>query len=469
MSLTPPLIRKLSQIRDVDPSGRSDGWFLQWDETAQKHVFAEVTLATLGAEAVGVAAGLVSAHEAAVDPHPQYANAAAVAASLAAKADLVGGVVPSSQLPALVVTDVYTVPDEAAMVALAAEQGDLAIRADGAGTFVRNAGDAGNATDWTLLNVPTAPVTSVNGLIGAVTLGYADVGAMPATATTADVAESSGRRYLTDAQQSALQAVAAEVSGTLLRSTGGGLGILHPTYNILDGEPQTPMASVVGINIDGTLRHVTGVADRKVLIGESDSVFGWATLGTGDITGLQTALAGKLAAASNLSDVASVRAACANLRTWHVLAGSAAGTTPLTGTTDETAVVSIAIPAGAMGPNGILRITLTLSYTSSANNKTFRLRFGAANDLSGTAFLQRTETTLRRFSDVRSIMNRGSASSQIGSTGVGNGAFGSFNVANVTSAVNTAQTSYLIISGQLANSGEQFVVESYLVEVMYGA
>ncbi|WP_437193538.1 hypothetical protein [Planctomicrobium sp. SH527] len=101
-------------------------------------------------------------------------------ASLNAKADLIGGVIPSSQLPALVKTDVFTVEDEEAMLALDAQTGDVAIRTDLSKTFIHNGGDEGTADDWSELISPTDAVTSINGLIGSVTLGYVDVGAAPA-------------------------------------------------------------------------------------------------------------------------------------------------------------------------------------------------------------------------------------------------------------------------------------------------
>lgn len=96
------------------------------------------------------------------------------------KADLIGGVIPSSQLPALVKTDVFTVDSEDEMLALDAQTGDLAIRTDITKTFVHNGGDSGTDEDWSELISPTDAVTSVNGLIGAITLGYADVGAAAA-------------------------------------------------------------------------------------------------------------------------------------------------------------------------------------------------------------------------------------------------------------------------------------------------
>lgn len=102
-----------------------------------------------------------------------------LSASLAAKADLVGGLIPTSQIPPLSLTTAVTVASQAAMLALTTAQvqpGDIAIRTDGAGTFILTATDPSVLANWSLLNSPTDSVTSVNGQIGAVSLGKADVG-----------------------------------------------------------------------------------------------------------------------------------------------------------------------------------------------------------------------------------------------------------------------------------------------------
>lgn len=122
---------------------------------------------------------LLTSHLAAADPHSQYAKTT----DLATKADLVYGTVPSSQLPALVVTDVFTVSSQSAQLALTAQKGDIAIRADLSKSFAHNGGSAGTMADWSELVSPSDAVTSVNGLIGNVTLGYANVGAAAASHT----------------------------------------------------------------------------------------------------------------------------------------------------------------------------------------------------------------------------------------------------------------------------------------------
>jgi len=93
------------------------------------------------------------------------------------------GKVPSSQLPAIAITSISTVASQAAQLALTAQEGDVAVRSDENKSYVHNGGTAGTMADWTLLATPTDTVLSVNGMTGAVTLGYADVGAAASSHT----------------------------------------------------------------------------------------------------------------------------------------------------------------------------------------------------------------------------------------------------------------------------------------------
>lgn len=90
-----------------------------------------------------------------------------------------GGYISTSQLPPLSLNTAVTVASQAAMLALSTAQvqpGDLAIRTDGAGTFILTATDPSVLSNWKLLNSPTDVVTSVNSQTGAVVLSKTDVG-----------------------------------------------------------------------------------------------------------------------------------------------------------------------------------------------------------------------------------------------------------------------------------------------------
>lgn len=95
---------------------------------------------------------------------------------------LVGGLLPTSTLPPLAISQPFAVANQAAMLALAAERGDMAIRADNGRTYALSTDSPGTLGDWLEITSPGL-VASVNGFTGAVVLGAADVGAQPLDAT----------------------------------------------------------------------------------------------------------------------------------------------------------------------------------------------------------------------------------------------------------------------------------------------
>ena len=102
-----------------------------------------------------------------------------------------GGKIPGSQIPAVAITDVFTVASQAAMLALTAERGDIAVRSDINKSFALAAEPASTLGNWVELRTPTDAVLSVAGKTGAVTLTNTDVGAAPVNTTLTDAAAAS--------------------------------------------------------------------------------------------------------------------------------------------------------------------------------------------------------------------------------------------------------------------------------------
>ena len=98
----------------------------------------------------------------------------------------------TSQLPSLAITSTSVVASEAAMLALSAEEGDVAIRTDNGKTYLL-AGNPSTLADWKEVTAGGA-VTSVNGQSGNVSL------------STTDVSEGSNQ-YFTDARAKAAAVV----------------------------------------------------------------------------------------------------------------------------------------------------------------------------------------------------------------------------------------------------------------------
>lgn len=133
----------------------------------------------------------------------------------------------------------------------------------------------------------------------------------------------------------------------------------------------------------------------------------------------------------------------------------------VTGTLSETALATVAVPAGLMGTDGGLLVYSSWSYTSSANNKLLRIRLGG---IAGTQFLGATLTTTSMVSDMRRIRNRNSAASQVGSTGIGSvGLIMGSSTTLPTAAINTAVSQDLVFSGDLDDTGETIALENYEV------
>jgi hypothetical protein len=85
------------------------------------------------------------------------------------------GTVPTGALPALAITQPFPVANQAAMLALTAQRGDVAIRADNGRTYILATDSPTTLADW--LELPAVGViTSVNGYTGVVVLTKNDVG-----------------------------------------------------------------------------------------------------------------------------------------------------------------------------------------------------------------------------------------------------------------------------------------------------
>lgn len=99
---------------------------------------------------------------------------AAVAASGSAS-DITTGTLPTSVLPPLAINETFVVASQAAMLALTAQRGDMAIRTDLGRTFVLATEGASTLANWAQVTAG-GDVTSVAGRTGAVVLTKADVG-----------------------------------------------------------------------------------------------------------------------------------------------------------------------------------------------------------------------------------------------------------------------------------------------------
>ena len=155
--------------------------------------------------------------------------------ALNTKADLVGGKVPTSQLPSLAVSEYLgAAANQAAMLLLSGERGDWCIRTDLSSTFVLVSDGGSSIGDWQELATPASPVSSVNGYTGAVVLGASDVGAVNLTGDnmTGDLTLGTDKVVLDAGDGSATfeGLLTLEETPTALRIGDGGRGLKVNTY-----------------------------------------------------------------------------------------------------------------------------------------------------------------------------------------------------------------------------------------------
>lgn len=178
-------------------------------------------------------------------------------AALALKADLVGGVIPTGQIPSLAISDVFTVANQAAMLALTAQRGDMALRTDNGHRYVLSTDSPGTLSDWIDLGAATDAVASVNGQTGIVVLGKSDVG-LSNVDNTSDAA-----KPVSTATQTALNLKAPLASPTFTGTVSGitkamvGLGSVD---NTSDASKPISTATQTALNLKVNTASLAAVA-----------------------------------------------------------------------------------------------------------------------------------------------------------------------------------------------------------------
>jgi hypothetical protein len=99
----------------------------------------------------------------------------ATVATSGSASDITTGTLPTSVMPPLAINDTFTVASQAAMLALTAQRGDVAVRTDIKRNFILAAEGASTLANWVQLE-GGSDVTSVAGRTGTVVLTKTDVG-----------------------------------------------------------------------------------------------------------------------------------------------------------------------------------------------------------------------------------------------------------------------------------------------------
>lgn len=158
------------------------------------------------------------------------------------------------------------------------------------------------------------------------------------------------------------------------------------------------------------------------------------------------------------------------MESWKVVSKSGAAAV-VTGTTTETAAVTVTIPAGLMKENSILRVKAfgKISTAADAVNKSYTVRFGGTGGIGTSSQIYAAgDTVTGVISFECSLFNRNSLTSQV--AGLRNTFTGTGRTTSqadlVSTSVNTAQDSFVYICLDPANVGDVMSIEAYSVEVL---
>jgi hypothetical protein len=188
--------------------------------------------------------------------------------------------VPTIHIPPLAVTDTFVAANQAEMLALTAQRGDLCIRTDTGRTYVLAAEPASTLANWKEV-LAAGQVTSVNGQTGVVNLTATNVGAAtPADVTSAisnhEAASNPHPIYLTQAEGDSFYALIGH-NHTGVYATPGDVTTAitnhenaanpHPIY--LTQAEADLLYAVIGHNHDGTYLTQAQADLRYALIGHN--------------------------------------------------------------------------------------------------------------------------------------------------------------------------------------------------------
>ena len=270
------------------------------------------------------------------------------------------GLVPASQIPPIAITDTFVVASQAAMLALTAQVGDIAIRTDVNKTFILQTSPASTLVNWIEVLTPADGVTSITAsspLTGGTITSTGSIGIQSASTTQA------GAVQLTDSTTSTSTSTAATPASVksaydLATTANSAAATAQSTAN---AKVASVTAGDSSVSIGGTTTAPTvAVSQANLTIAESQ------------VTNLTTDLAGKVSTSRTISTTSPLSGGgdlSAN-RTLSIADATtlAKGAVQLTDSTSSTSITTAATPNSVKSAydlaNAAVPNTRTVSTTS---------------------------------------------------------------------------------------------------------
>ncbi len=170
--------------------------------------------------------------------------------ALGNKADLVGGLVPTSQIPAIAITEFLgEVANQSAMLALIGQRGDWCIRQDLGSVFILIADAPNLLASWQEVEYPSSPVASVNGQVGVIVLSATDVGAYSNSNPSAFI----------NAAGAPVQSVNSQTGTVTITASSVGLGNVDNTSDI-----NKPISTATQTAINGKVSNSKSITNSII-------------------------------------------------------------------------------------------------------------------------------------------------------------------------------------------------------------
>ena len=198
--------------------------------------------------------------------------------ALTAKADLVSGKVPVSQIPAIAISDYLgAVANQAAMLALSGQRGDWCLRTDRSRAWILSGDDASVLANWVEVSTPPDAVTSVNGQTGAVTLNLGTAAPLNVGTAAGNVVQLDGSGKLPAVDGSALTGLPPGITdlgytpSTRLLTSSTGADVTLPLVSSTDAglAPASGGGTANYLRADGTWATPPGAAGSVTSVGLS--------------------------------------------------------------------------------------------------------------------------------------------------------------------------------------------------------